>query len=88
MYKLVLSSKFKKDAKRLALSKNRESIRVVIEDLKNKGEVATKHKPHKLKGNYKDCMECHILPDILLIWQKENNTIKLIRLGSHSELFK
>ena len=88
MYKLEFSTKFKKDAKRYEHSKNRETIRVIIEQLINIGNVAKKHKPHILKGNYKDCMECHILPDLLLIWQKEKNTIKLIRLGSHSELFK
>ncbi len=87
MYILVLTSKFKKDAKSFAKSKYREDIRIVIEELINTGTVAVKHKPHKLMGNYKDCMECHILPDLLLIWQKEERTIKLIRLGSHSKLF-
>jgi mRNA interferase YafQ len=40
-------------------------------------------------GEYKDCMECHIESDTLLIWIDENtNIVKLIRLGTHSELFK
>jgi len=47
-------------------------------------------KPHKLKGNYQDNWECHIKPDLLIIWiQIESpKTIRLVRLGSHSELFK
>jgi len=46
-------------------------------------------KAHFLEGNYKDCMECHIENDFLLIWIDENsNIIELLRLGSHSELFK
>ena len=46
-------------------------------------------KPHPLEGDYNDCMECHIQSDYLLIWyDKEKDVIKLIRLGSHSELFK
>ncbi|WP_299668565.1 type II toxin-antitoxin system mRNA interferase toxin, RelE/StbE family [uncultured Polaribacter sp.] len=47
-------------------------------------------KPHKLSGVYKDNWECHIKPDLLIIWfQIESpNSIKLIRIGSHSDLFK
>lgn len=45
-------------------------------------------RPHKLVGNYKGCMECHVENDTLLIWIDEtNDTILLLRLGSHSELF-
>ncbi len=66
----------------------RELIKIVIEELEDSGTVGEKYNPHKLKGDYNDCMECHITPDLLLIWQVEENTINLIRLGSHSELFK
>lgn len=42
-----------------------------------------------LTGNYAGCMECHIDGDFLLIWIDEaENTIGILRLGSHSELFK
>ena len=46
-------------------------------------------RPHKLSGNYKGCWECHILPDLLLIWEQYEveKEILLIRVGSHSELF-
>ena len=44
---------------------------------------------HKLKNKFHDCMECHIKPDLLLIYSVDNNKkeIYLYRLGSHSELF-
>lgn len=46
-------------------------------------------KPHTLTGKYKNYMECHIGPDYLLIWyDKITDTIELVRLGSHSELFR
>lgn len=39
--------------------------------------------------NYKGCMECHIQGDFLLIWFDPNtDIIELVRLGSHSELFR
>lgn len=48
-----------------------------------------KYKPHKLVGDYAGFMECHIENDLLLIWlDPEENIIKLVRLGTHSELFK
>jgi mRNA interferase YafQ len=42
---------------------------------------------HSLNGNLKDCRDCHIKPDLVLIYRKTNNDfLELIRLGSHSEL--
>mgnify|MGYP000993978477 FL=1 len=43
-----------------------------------------------LTGNYKGCMECHIEPDWLLVYEYRNDVLVLMlyRLGSHSELFK
>jgi len=44
-------------------------------------------KDHPLKGNYSDYREFHISGDLLLIYRVEDNILKLIRIGSHSELF-
>ena len=42
---------------------------------------------HALIGALNDCRDCHIKPDLILIYRKTNNTIlELIRMGSHSEL--
>ena len=43
---------------------------------------------HPLRGKYKDCRECHVCPDLLLIYQKFPGVIYFVRLGSHSELFR
>ena len=55
----------------------------------NKSPLPAKYKAHKLSGDYKDCWECHINPDWLLIWQIDevNNVLILIRTGTHSDLF-
>ena len=49
-----------------------------------------KHKAHKLINNYSEHWECHIKPDWLLIWTKDEvkKEIHLIRMGTHSDLFK
>ena len=50
--------------------------------------VPEENRPHILTGNYKGYMECHVESDTLLIWwDKEAGIIKLVRFGTHSELF-
>jgi len=45
-------------------------------------------KDHALKGEWSDFREFHVSGDLLVIYQIENQTIKLVRLGTHSQLFK
>lgn len=93
MYKLFYTTKFKKDLKKVKKNRNDfKATALVLKTLEDYGVngIPKEMKPHKLIGNYKDCWECHIKVDLLIIWiQIESpNIIKLIRLGSHSELFK
>ena len=57
--------------------------------LEKTGTVPVNNRPHKLTGNYKGFWECHIQPDWLLIWFRndEANFIELSRTGTHSDLF-
>lgn len=89
MWILKLSSQFKRDLKRYKFDKPKlEELKKVLDQLQNEGRVDKKYKPHVLSGKYKGYLECHIQSDFLLIWQDElNNTMVLVRLGSHSELF-
>lgn len=65
-----------------------ESLTAVVSLLENGLPIPAVMRPHKLVGNYRGCMECHIENDTLLIWIDFNvNMIKLLRFGSHSELF-
>ena len=43
---------------------------------------------HSLQGEYKDCREFHISGDLLIIYFVADDTLNLIRMGSHSQLFK
>jgi len=46
-----------------------------------------RHCDHALTGDWKDYRDCHIKPDLVLIYQKPDaDTLRLVRLGSHSEL--
>ncbi len=92
-YILKFTSHFKKDFKRYRNNKVKsDKIIKVLELLKKGGvnNIPDKMKPHFLIGNYAGHLECHIEPNLLLIWlqyDEEENQIVLVRLGSHSELF-
>jgi len=92
-YKLTYSGQFRKDFKKYQKQpKALTAITEVFNLLSFQGVSALpeRMKAHKLSGNYKGSWECHIFPDLLLIWDQEDNPINevhLIRLGSHAELF-
>lgn len=55
--------------------------------LLNDKPLPQQYKDHELIGNWKGFRECHIKPDLLLIYRKNDDLSQLVRLGSHSELF-
>lgn len=89
MKELELTSRFKKDLKRIQNNQQRIlNVKRVLEFLQDEVPLPSKYRMHKLTGNYNGCWECHVENDFLLIWiDEEENIIKLLRLGSHSELF-
>ena len=84
------STQFKKDLKRYKNNpKKLAELKVVLTLLKNEQPIPAKYLPHMLHGEYKGCMECHIQGDFLLIWiDEERDIIELVRIGTHSELFR
>lgn len=87
-YEVKFSRRFKKSFKKFD-RKIQDDILSMLELLANDVSLEAKYKDHKLIGDYKDCRECHIKPDLLLIYKKENKNLILICLaiGSHADLF-
>ena len=85
-----MTGQFKKDLKRIQNNPQKiEHLKAVLTSLHESGLVPENYNPHKLTGSFNVFMECHIENDLLLIWlDEEENIIKLVRLGSHSELFR
>lgn len=86
------SSAFKRDYKREAKDQHRATLDsdliAVLSVLANDQSLEPKHRDHDLSGDWSGYRECHILPDLLLIYRKTDAmTLRLARLGSHSELF-
>lgn len=90
MKQLRLTTQYKKDFKKYRNNPLKIQKLLDVFKLLEEGKVLPREfKPHKLTGQYKGCMECHIESDFLLIWiDEENDVIEILRLGSHSELFK
>jgi mRNA interferase YafQ len=60
----------------------------VLYKLLNDEVLPDKYRDHSLTGDWLGYRECHVKPDLLLIYkQSDENTLRLARLGSHSELF-
>ncbi len=88
MKKIYPSTQFKKDYKRYRNNpKMIKALGNIVDRLANELPIPQENRPHPLKGEYKGCMECHVGNDFLLIWLN-GEVIELVRLGSHSELFK
>lgn len=89
-YELILTGKFKKSLK---LAKKRgldlELLGKVITMLQNDTPLEVNYRDHELKGKYQGFRECHIQPDWLLIYLKENDvlTLTLVDTGTHADLF-
>ena len=84
---------FKKGYKRVKKQgKDISKLDNVIKLLTNGIMLEPKYRDHKLYDNkkFKDCRECHIEPNWLLIYKTDNNQLilLLVETGSHSELFK
>jgi len=87
------SSAFKRDYKRARTTprhgKDLDSpVAAVVSLLVSDQVLPEKHRDHALGGDWLGYRECHIKPDLLLIYrQPDAATLRLARLGSHSELF-
>ena len=79
MYDLYITKSFKKD---LSKSKKRgldiSKLCEVVDKLRNGEKLEPKYRDHALIGNYKNCRECHINPDWLLIYEIVDDKLVLI----------
>lgn len=91
-YEVDYTTEFKKDYKKIKKqNKNIEKLKTIIEQLASGNKLEEKYRDHKLNDNkrFKDCRECHIEPDWLLVYRINNNQLilLLVETGTHSDLF-
>lgn len=89
MLRIHYTNAFKKDLKlSQKRGKNIEKLKEVIYFLVEEKVLPTTYKDHMLIGNYVGRRECHLEPNWLLIYKKEEDFLILERLGTHSDLFR
>ncbi len=89
MLEIIYSSQFKKDFKKVRKLPlpDLKIIFEVISILEQEANLDAKYKDHELIGNWSNFRECHIKPDLLLIYKKNVSELQLARIGTHSDLF-
>ena len=89
MLDIAIYKLFTKELKNAKLNPtNSAKLFIYISLLLNNNKLPTEALDHALKGEYKDTREFHISGDLLIIYRVEDNTLELIRIGTHSQLFK
>lgn len=92
MYKIILTRRFKKSLKKIKRSNkyNVSDIQKAIYTIAHDKKLDIKFKDHKLHGELSQLRECHIKPDLLLVYEKDKKSsiLVLVDMGSHNELFR
>jgi mRNA interferase YafQ len=91
MRKISRTSRFKKDYKREVKGQHRETLDgdllAVLSLLITDSPLPEKFRDHALTGEWSDHRDCHVRPDLVLIYRMpDTESLELVRLGSHSEL--
>lgn len=85
------TGQFKRDYKREAKGQYAKFLTTdltkIIAALANDVPLQPRHRDHALSGDWRDYRDCHVKPDLVLIYRKPDDvTLQLVRLGSHAEL--
>ena len=91
MRRIERTRQFRRDYRREAKGRHRiildAELASVLGALAGDDRLDARYRDHPLHGEWKDFRDCHLRPDLLLIYQKSDaETLRLVRLGSHSEL--
>jgi mRNA interferase YafQ len=91
MREIRYTNRFKRDYKREKAGRHGKKLDVVLMDAVNMlaadVPLSRRYFDHPLAGEWSDHRDCHIRPDLVLIYRKSDDlSLELVRLGSHSEL--
>jgi mRNA interferase YafQ len=91
MRKIKYSNRFKRDYRREKSGRHALILDAAMMDVLNQLAADTplprRNFDHPLSGQWVDHRDCHIRPDLVLIYRKpDDETLELVRMGSHSEL--
>jgi mRNA interferase YafQ len=91
MLEFDTSTQFRKDYGRLTKSSRypdfEARFQILVSLLLSEEPLPARYKEHKLIGKYVGCHECHLAPDLMLIYKYGSKYVQLVRLGTHADLF-
>ena len=90
MLNLEYSTQFKRDFKKIAKLSIPDIVEIghVIKQVQLGQMLPEKYVDHPLSGNWQGYRDCHIKPDLVLIYKLDQSSLKLARIGTHSEVFR
>lgn len=91
MREIGYTGQFRRDLKRESKGRHGNALDAdlmpLLEALASDAPLEPCHRDHALTGSWRECRDCHVKPDLVLIYQKPDATrLVLLRLGSHAEL--
>jgi mRNA interferase YafQ len=92
MLTIKWASAFKRDYRKVKSMPDNQNIESMLDPIlrvladENGPPLRAHYQDHPLKGEWKGYRECHVCPDLLLIYRKSSEALLLARLGSHSEI--
>lgn len=93
MYRIIRTKVFERSYRRLKQSGVKElvlnDLKSIIDTIALGKSLLAKHRDHKLTGHFGGYRECHVRPNLLLIYQidRGNLILVLVDIGSHPYLF-
>lgn len=86
------TSAFKRDYRRIRAAARHRDVEVLLPEiaraLAEDRPLKDRYRDHGLGGDWKGHRECHLKPDLLLIYKKPDaDTLRLVRMGTHRDLF-
>lgn len=84
---IIFQNQFKRDLKKRFLEMVTAEWAEVLTCLVNDLPLAEKYRDHILINDKRGYRDCHIKPDLVLIYGKKEHALILVRLGSHAEVF-
>ena len=91
MREVKYTARFQRDYKRELLGRDGKKLDALLMEVVNQLAADTplprRCFDHPLAGEWNDHRDCHIRQDLILIYRKpDDESVELVRLGSHSEL--
>ena len=91
MRRIEETTAFRRDLRRVKANPVHRSIGSLLAEviglLRSDLALPERCRDHRLSGPWADHRDCHVKPDLVLIYRKVDDALQLVRLGSHSELF-